>query len=160
MTHLNIISILAILFFFMACGTARQTTQLNHHRKTLTRTVNSPIHPEQKLDTLATSFVNMMDQGLKILNPKKGLAYVTEYSQQNEKSIDALLVEIGAWQKEMKTVEKITYGLRLIQKPYAKQFVDLIGKFERKYQQVKFVSKLSKKVKSGLMAAGMKELGL
>jgi len=101
-----------------------------------------------------------MDQGLRILNPKKGLAYVTQYSQENEKSIDALLKEITAWQKNMKTMEKITYGLRLIQKPYAKDFVELIGKFERKYQQVKFVSNLSKKVKAGLLDAGMKELNL
>lgn len=152
--------IFTALFCGLACGTARQAKQLSFHQNQLARTVTAQIPPEQKLDTLATSFVTMMDQGLKILNPKKGLAYVTQYSQENEKSIDALLLQIGAWQREMKTMEKITYGLRLIQKPYAKEFIDLIGKFERKYQQVKFVSKLSKKVKAGLLDAGMKELNL
>ena len=144
----------------MACGIARQTAQLKYHQNLLAWTVDASIHPEQKLDTLATSFVQMMDQGLRILNPKKGLAYVTEYGQQNEESIDAILQQVGTWQKDMKTVEKITYGLRLIQKPYAKEFIDLIGKFERKYKQVKFISNLSKKVKTGLVNAGMKELGL
>ena len=148
------------LISLFSCATARQTKQLNWHNQTLQRVVQSPLSGEKKLDTLAISFIQMMDEGLGIINPKKGLAYVTKYTKQNEKTIDLLLNEIGAWQNDLSTMEKISFGIRLIQKPYAKDFVDLVGKFERKYKQVKFVMDLSKKVKIGMLDAGLKGLGL
>jgi hypothetical protein len=102
---------------------------------------------EEKIDAAATSFVKLMNEGLSILNPKKGLAYVKKYGQQNQASIDKILEEVSTWQSEMNTFQKIGFVASMVQKPYAKELVDLVPKFQRKYNQVKFVSNISRKIK-------------
>lgn len=152
--------IILLSFLLMGCGGARQAKQLSDHQSMLKRVASSTMDPEAKLDSLAMSFIGMMNEGLRIVNPKKGAQYIGKYSKTNEPSIDNILAEIGAWQKEMSTLEKIGLGVSLVGKPYAGDLVSLVRKFERKYQQYKFVLGLTKKVKSGLINAGLKTLGL
>ncbi len=144
-----------------SCGVAKQTRNLSMHHQALERMVmTDEAHPEQKMDTLASSLVQMMDEALRIVNPKKGARYVQKYADQNTRHIEVLLADIGQWQKSMSTGEKIGFGLRALQKPYTKDLIELIPRFERKYQQVKFISKFSKKIRAGLVDAGLKELGI
>jgi len=146
--------------FLLSCGAARQAARLDGHREALQYAIDPSVSGEEKLDTLATSLEGMMDEALKIMNPEKGVKYVEKYQRQNEGNIDLLLNQIGEWQKSMSTGEKIGFGIRMVQKPYARDLIDLIPKFERKYKQVKFAAGLSKKVKEGLIEAGLKGLGI
>ena len=144
----------------LSCGGARQARQLAYHQSMLTRVASSEVAAEEKMDSMATSFIAMMTEGLRIVNPKKGAAYVEKYARANEGAIDQILKEVGVWQKDMNTVEKIAFGVSMIRKPYAKDMVSLVRKFEQKYRQIKFIMGLTKKVKSGLLTAGLKGLGL
>ncbi len=56
----------------ISCSGARQANQVTLHRQTLTETVEADLKPEQKLDTLTTNCVVIRDEGLKILNPRRG----------------------------------------------------------------------------------------
>ena len=148
------------MLFLLSCGAARQATRLNMHEQVLQRATSLDFSGEQKLDTLATSLVDMMDEALKILNPGKGVKYIEKYQRLNEGNIDLLINQVDDWQKSMSTGEKIGFGIRMVQKPYARDLIDLLPKFERKYKQVKFAAGLSKKIKSGLIDAGLKGLGI
>lgn len=84
--------------------------------------------------------------------------YIERYTDENQKHVDVLLKEISDWQQNMNLVEKVAFGVRIMQKPYAKDFADLLPRFERKYKQVKFASRFSKRLRESLINAGMEEL--
>lgn len=155
---ISILSVVALACTLLSCGGARQASQLAYHQSMLARVAASEMPAEEKMDSMATSFIAMMNEGLRIINPKKGAAYVEKYANANEGAIDQILKEVGGWQKEMNTVEKIGFGVSMVRKPYAKDMVSLVRKFEQKYRQVKFIMGLTKKVKSGLLSAGLKGL--
>ena len=147
-------------FFLTGCAGVRQTKQLASHQNLLTDYSLGNMPTEEKVDALATSLIKMMNESMSILNPKKGVAYVKRYNDQNKKSIDLMLKEIAGWQDKMDTVQKISFVAKMLQKPYTKELFDLIPKFERKYRQVKFVMNLTSKVKKGLGGLAGKVIGL
>lgn len=161
MKYLNLIFVLAAgVMLLSSCGATRQANQLLEHNQILTALAgDATVTPEEKLDVLMTSMTGMMHEGMRIVNPKKGVNYVTQFGSQNSKAIDQILREVGTWQKDMGSVERIALGARMLQKPYAKDALDLIPKFVRKYQQVTFVTRTTKKLKSNLIGLGKSKLG-
>jgi len=105
------------------------------------------------------SMTGMMHEGMRIVNPKKGVNYVTKFGAQNAGSIDVILNEFTSWQKKMGPAERIAFNAGMLQKPYAREALDLIPKFVRKYQQVKFVTRTTKRIKSGIIGFGKSKLG-
>lgn len=105
---------------------------------------NPNMSPEEKLDVLARSSVLMMKEALAILNPQKGLEYVEKYSDETGAAYEKILTEATVWQSGQNTIQKIAFGLALTQKDYTSDFLDLLPKFKRKYNQVKFLYKLGK----------------
>ena len=136
----------AIVLLFTNCN-ARQNKQLIAHQMLLTDYANGTMSTEEKIDATATSFVKLMNEALSIVNPKKGVAYVKRYGQQNQASIDKILDEVSEWQAEMTTLEKIGFVASMVQKPYAKDLVNLVPKFQRKFNQVQFMMNLGDRLK-------------
>ncbi len=155
---LSIVSL--IIFSLSSCGASRQAKQLAYHNELLNRIANSDLPADKKLDALGQSFTNMMGESLKILNPKKGVAYVKKYDQQNSAAIDKIIAQVSKSQGGMGTLEKIGFGAKVIQMPWTKDLVDLVPKFKRKFNQIKFIMGLTNKVSGGLLKLGGKAIGL
>ena len=143
----NTLFLFSIVFLLTGCS-APQNKQLRAHQSLLTDYSMGAMPTEEKIDAVATSFVKLMNESLSILNPKKGVAYVKRYHQQNQPAIDKILDEVSNWQGEMNTIEKVGFVAGMVQKPYTKELVDLVPKFQRKYKQVKFMSNLAGKLKN------------
>ena len=139
---------------FTSCNTAFNR-RLAWHESELARAANSTTMPAQeKLDILMTSFVQMADETLKPINPKKGIRFVKKYSETNEANINKILGDVQKWQNNMNDVQRITNGVALARKPYTKQLIDLYPKFRRKYKQYKFAMNLTNKLAGGLGKMG------
>ena len=159
--HLKgILALLAGVILLSSCGATRQANQLLEHQQILTKMASdTTFTPEEKFDVMMGSMTAMMHEGMRIVNPKKGVNYVTKFGSQNAKSIDVILREFTAWQQEMGPAERIAFGASMLQKPYSREALDLIPKFVRKYQQVTFVTRTMKRVKTGLIGFGKSRLG-
>jgi len=159
--HLNwILALLAGVILLSSCGATRQTNQLNEHQQILAKMAgDTTVTPEEKFDVMMMSMTGMMHEGMRIVNPKKGVNYVTKFGNQNAKSVDAILNEFGAWQKKMGPAERIAFGVGMLQKPYAREALDLIPKFVRKYKQITFVTRTTKRMKQGIVGFGKSKLG-
>ncbi|MBT8219283.1 MAG: hypothetical protein KJP00_05650 [Bacteroidia bacterium] len=144
----------------ISCGTNRQITRLESHKNLLQTTAKSELDPEAQLEILMESFTRMMHESLDIVNPKKGVAYVKKYTEQNSASIDMILSNLDKIQKDKSTLEMLDFTIGLLRKPYMKEFQELIPRFQRKYNQFEFIMSLAGKVKKGLFNLGLKTLGL
>ncbi|MEL6926022.1 MAG: hypothetical protein AAFO94_18415 [Bacteroidota bacterium] len=138
--------LLSVAFLLTGCS-AKQNKQLRAHQALLSDFSMGTMPTEDKIDAMATSFVKLMNESLSILDPRKGLAYVKKYHQQNQPAIDTILEEVSDWQSKMNTLDKINFVASMVQKPYTKELVDLVPKFQRKYNQVKFISNAAGKLK-------------
>ena len=159
---LKVFPLLVIVTWWLlaSCGTSRQSARMEANKSELELLAASELSPEEKLDKMMSNFTNMMHESLDILNPKKGAAYVKSYGEQNEKAIKAIMDEVGTIPEQKSTFEMIEFALSLTQKPYMNDFIDLLPRFQRKYNQIAFVLGLSGKLKDGLMNLGLKSLGL
>ncbi len=102
----------------------------------------------------------MMHESLDIINPKRGVAFVKLYGQQNEKAIRAIMDEVSIIPEQLGTLQMIEFALSMTSKPYMRDFMNLLPRFQRKYNQITFVLGLTGKLKDGLLNLGLKSLGL
>jgi len=166
MKSTNILSfsilILAAGILFSGCN-AKQSKQLLQHKNVLSAIAgNKNASPEKKLDVMMTNMVSMMHEGMRIVNPKKGVDYVSRFGKDNNASIGQIIKEVGAWQQNMNTAQKLAFGAQMLRKPYAKEALELIPKFVRKYKQIAFVTKTVNNLQSSVLGGGgnMIEKGL
>jgi len=150
----------ALLIAPSGCASWKQNRWLAEHNKTLKRLAESNLPAEQKLDGLVRDYVQFMNEDLKFLNPVKGVKYVQKYHDQNERYIDKILSDTQKWQGKLNTLEKVELGVRIAQKPYLKDVVDLVPKFKKKYKQTAFVVNMTSKVVGGLTGLLGKGLGI
>ena len=154
--------LLAILIpiVMTSCGASRQAARLDTHKSMLTKLSESDKTPEEKLDVMMSDFTKMMHESLDILNPKKGVAFVKQYGIQNEKAIQSILDEVSIIPEQLNTFQMIEFALGLTSKPYMGDFIELLPRFQRRYNQIAFVFGLTGKLKDGLLNLGLKSLGL
>ncbi len=149
---------LAVLPLLFSSCAAKLNRQLNWHQSELARAANGNMPASEKLDILMNSFVNMADETLKPINPKKGIKYVKRYSEMNQQHIDKIMDDVQKWQGNMNQLETISTTMSLVQKPYAKKLIELYPKFRRKYNQYKFAMNLTNSITGGLGNVGGKLL--
>ncbi len=142
------------------CASWQQNRWLDDHHQNLQRLANGSLPAEQKLDGLLTDYVQFMQEDLKFVNPVKGVKYVQRYHDQNEALIEKILRESEQWQSKLNTLDKVSLGVRVVQKPYLKALVDLAPKFRQKYRQYAFAVKLASRITGGLTRLAGKELGI
>lgn len=140
MKSIQILGVLLIAVFMLSsCAGARKAQLADHSARLSSAAQNPNLSGEEKLDVLLTSVSGVMNQSLKITNPKKGYAYAKTYSDQNQKSINTLAKDIGKWQQGMKPIESIRLAASLARKDYVKDFIQVVPKFKRKFNQAKFL---------------------
>lgn len=149
----------ACFFLHIQCASFQQNKWLSAHRAELKRLADSNLPAEQKVDGLIRNYVQFMNEGLKFVDPVKGIKYVRKYHDQNQGSIEKILQDADRWQGKLDSGEKIALALRLAQKPYLRDVADLTPKFKRKYQQYAFIIQLTSKITGGLTKLAGKALG-
>jgi exonuclease V gamma subunit len=147
-----------LLTLHTGCASWKQNRWLAAHQKELKRLADSNLTPEQKLDGLVQDYIKFMNEDLKFINPVKGVKYVKKYHDQNRASMDKILKASEKWQGNLGTVDKISLGVRTLQKPYVKDLIDLVPKFKRKYKQYAFALELASKIGGGLTRFAGKDL--
>ncbi len=155
MNKFSIFLMALCLIILTSCASQRRAERLMGHNNTLTQTMqNAELSPEQKLDILAGSLADVMNEGVNILNVKKGGKYVKEYFDQNDGNIMAIMSEVAEWQQGLSQAERTTLGLRMLTKPYTKDMVLLIPKFIAKYKAYSTAIRATRRVKDGLLKMG------
>ena len=155
---LSILVLASLLFGETGCASWKQNQWLSAHQKELKRLADSNLTAEQKLDGLVQDYVKFMNEDLKFIDPRKGVKYVKKYHDQNRVSMEKILKTSEKWQGSLGTVDKISLGVRTIQKPYIKDLIDLAPKFKKKYKQYAFALEMAGKITGGLFRFAGKEL--
>lgn len=150
--------LLSIALTLPGCAAWQQKRWLNDHHRNLTRLAASNLPTEQKLDGLLQDYTLFLKEDLKFVNPVKGVKYVQKYHDQNEAAMEKILREAEAWQSKLSLTDRLALGVRVAQKPYLKDVVDLTPKFKRKYKQYAFAAKLAGKLTGGLFKFAGKDL--
>lgn len=145
-----ILLLLSLTLLLPGCASWQQNRWLQDHRQNLTRLASSNLPAEQKLDGLLQDYLVFLREDLKFVNPAKGVKYVQKYHDQNQAAMEKILREAEAWQGKLSVTERLALGVRVAQKPYLKDLVDLTPKFKRKYQQYAFAVKLASRLSGGL----------
>jgi hypothetical protein len=140
----------SLLMVGNGCASFKQNRWLSAHQKALKQLADSNLTPEQKLDGLVQDYVKFLNEDLKFIDPVKGVKYVKKYHDQNRASMDKILKSSEKWQGSLNTLDKISLGVRTVQKPYMKDLIDLAPKFKRKYKQYAFALELAGKIGGGL----------
>jgi len=159
MKNLNLLVGLLAIVILSSCASAKQDRWLGEHDDVLRMAMQKDATKSQKIDAVASSFTNAMNQSLNHLNPKKGVQYLEKYTQQNEGTIDKLLGEVKESSKGMSTMETVAMGLSIVQKPYFGDFLNLFPRLINKFQTINSIMRLGGKVKNGLIGLGADKLG-
>jgi hypothetical protein len=153
-------SLVLLLLVSQSCASSKQNKWLSAHQTQLTQLANGKLNSEAKLDGLLADFVLFMKEDLKFVNPKKGIKYVQKYHDQNIDAIEKIIQENEKTQSSMNLLDKGAFAIRVLQKPYIQDLVDLAPKFKKKYNQYAFVAKMSGKMTGGLSKVAGKGLNL
>lgn len=138
-----------------SCAAKKRLATLKAHQSMLQRvSADQNMSAEAKMDSLATSFVRMMNEGLDITNPKKGVAYVKQYNELNKDAINSIVDQVVDYSGSLEKSDRTKAALRMARKPYAKDLLTLIPKFRKKYAQIKLVAGLTKRVRKGFGSFG------
>lgn len=138
------------LFLLSSCLASKMAEALKMHQQNIRQAASSRAPTAKKLDLVAETYVQVLEEALRFKTAKKAIKHVETFSKQNEKDLNALFQEIGAWTGKMSTAEALLLAGKLATRPYTRQLITLIPKFKRKVnrriQTFKFLSKLTKVV--------------
>jgi hypothetical protein len=160
MKRLNYVLILFVsLLFLQSCASAKQNAWLKAHRTQLDHLANGNMKTEEKVDGLLTDYSVLMNEGLQFVNPVKGVKYIKKYYNQNEAAMNKVIGESNNWVSNLDNMQAVNLGLRVVKKPYIRNFVELAPKFKKKYETYRFILDMTGKVASGFGKIGSKVIG-
>ena len=149
----GLLLILSISIGSSGCAGIRMKKLLSTHQSALSKAANNNAPSEEKFDVLATSFTRVLDEAISFTNPKRSLKYVQQYASQNKTAIDLITKNSSDYINEMSDAQKILFATSLARKPYTKELIANIPKFERKVGQkitaIRFLGKLGGFFKPG-----------
>ncbi len=156
-----LVSILLVGFLTLqSCASAKQNAWLKAHRTALSQLANGSIKAEDKVDGLLNDYVVLMDEGLKFVNPVKGVKYIKKYHDQNQGAMDKIVADSHNWINNMDDMQAVGLGIRVVKKPYIRSFIELVPKFKKKYETYRFIIDMTGKVAGGFGKIGSKVIGL
>ncbi|MFN4081228.1 MAG: hypothetical protein ACK4NS_10030 [Saprospiraceae bacterium] len=133
------------------CASWRQNQWLAQHRVALQRiAASTSMSGEEKIDALAAEYLIFAKRTMQFVNPVKGAKYAQTFHDQNLKSIDKIIADSERWQASLNLGDKVSLGVRLTQKPYIRDYADLIPRIRQKYKQYSFLLNLTGKVAKGI----------
>ncbi len=148
------------LLFLQSCASAKQNAWLKAHRTALNQLADGNMKTEEKVDGLLSDYVVLMDEGLKFVNPVKGVKYIKKYHAQNEAAMNKIVSVSNNWVNNMDDMQAVGLGIRVVQKPYIRSFIELVPKFKKKYETYRFILDMTGKVAGGFGKIGSKVIGL
>jgi len=98
-----------------------------------------------------TSYAEMMHQSLDFLNPKKGIAFAEKYNDQHKDLIIDILEGVNDDYSLLSKSQKIARGIGMMGKPYAKDFVELFPRFQKKYKFLNSITDVNKRIKEAVL---------
>lgn len=149
MKYLSFLFVLGTIISLQSCGSVRMNKLMNAHNSRLSQAaLSQTMSPEQKMDVLGASFVQVINESLGYVNPKNSVKHFDQFAKVNKKEIDMIMSSVEEWQSDMGDVEQILMVGKIATKSYAKDLITLLPKLERKINRsVKTISFLSKFVK-------------
>ena len=161
MKQLTSLSFLFVsLIFLQSCASAKENAWLKAHKTQLDNLSSRNMKAEDKVDGLLSDYIVLMDEGLKFVNPVKGVKYIKKYYAQNEGSMNKIVGESNAWVNNLDDIQAVGLGFRVVKKPYIRSFIELVPKFKKKYETYKFILDMTGKVAGGFGKIGSKVIGL
>ena len=127
------------------------TKDIQAHRERLLAATAPDVSASAKRDALGESAVAMMHQALDRLNPKRGAQYVRAYAKTNGPLIDTLAAQIGRAQAGMTDAQRVGFALSAAREPYAREALELVPRFVRKYEQISAVTDISRRLKEAVL---------
>jgi len=125
----------------------QQGGRLSEHKSLLNKAAKMNENPQEQMDVLVSSLAQMMSESLDFVDPQKGIKFINKYKKQNEGSIKSILTNIEAWLGNMNDVDKMSTVLAMVKDENVQQFIALVPKFEKKYKQIQFFTKMSDRLK-------------
>lgn len=139
--------LILILLTTSGCASLKQASQLKKHRKVIQQIAyDKSLSAEEKIDLLSIDVIEMMDQALHYLDPRKGAELLERYSEENEEDIEVIMEEFSQWQDSLDPLEKVAFGIRLLNKPYVKDLSMLSVQVQKKFKQAIFVARLANRL--------------
>ena len=140
--------LLLLPLLLSSCLAGKLAQALAEHQLTISNAANSDQKADQKLEVVAETYVQVLDEALRYGTAKKAVNHVNTFSKQNDKDLDRIFAEVNDWMGELSTAEKLLFAGKVATRPYTRQLIQLIPKFERKVsRRIKtflFLSKLTK----------------
>ncbi len=158
--HTSVLILFVSLSFLQSCASAKQNAWLKAHRTALNQLADGTMKPEEKVDGLLSDYVVLMDEGLKFVNPVKGVKYIQKYHAQNDAAMNKIVASSNSWINNMDDMQAVGLGFRVVQKPYIRSFIELVPKFKKKYETYRFILDMTGKVAGGFGKIGSKVIGL
>jgi len=124
--------LLTSILLFSSCGAAKIARLLPPHKTNLAQAANGSMEAEAKMDILGETLVNVLEESMSFTRIRCSVKHVDKFGEQNERSMDKLVKDLGGWLEGQPLADKLLLAARIANKPYAKKLVQLVPKFERK----------------------------
>lgn len=142
--------LLLLPLLFSGCLASKMADALAMHKTLISETAMSRAPASKKLDVVAGTYVQVLEEALRFGTAKKAINHVETFSKQNKADLDNIFKEIGAWSEGMTSSQKLLFAAGIATKSYSRQLITLIPKFRRKVnrriQTFTFLSRLTKLV--------------
>ncbi len=138
--------LVAFLFLFNSCANSKMAKFMNAHQNSLQQAISGNLSAEEKLDIVATSLVNVLNESISYGNPKNTVKHINRYSKVNETALNTITKDLEGWMSNMSTAEKVMVVGKIAQKPYTKELINLVPKFERKVNRKIQTFKIASKI--------------
>ena len=151
MKKYSIYSLFSIGLLYLNACTPSKSAVVNSKspiKTELMRLSESSIGAEEKMDGLFDQYIALVQQGLQYDNAKKGADYVLRFQAQNQAAINKIVAETNTWVDKLDKKQGRDLGLRVVKKPYTRQYLDNIPNFTTKYKAYPSINETTSKVMS------------
>lgn len=124
--------LISALFLIQGCAGSKAMKRLDWHKARLSQAANTNMRPQKKLDILAETSIGVMEESLKFVMVKKSVNYVKSFSEDNKDDMEKILKDVDDWIDEMSTAEQLLFVAKMATRPYTRDLIALVPKFERK----------------------------
>ena len=108
------IFLLSFVLLCSSCASLQQGSRLSEHKSQLKKATGMNENPQEQMNVLLGSLVQMMSESLDFVDPKQGIKFINKYKNQNEKSIKSIMTNLEAWMGNMDTVDKMSTVIDLV----------------------------------------------
>lgn len=121
-----------LLIFSSSCKSTKMMEALAGHRSNIVGALGENVSPREKLDVTASTLLAVLNESLSIGPVKKSVRHLDQFNKANQKDLDVLFDDIGAWIGGMSKNERNLFYLSLATKPYTVELFRTIPKVEKK----------------------------